>query len=172
MRGVLILLLAAVACGGPELDPVAIDAIAVADPMWHVTEFGIGPIRVGMTIGEAEAATGAFGAEANGCTYAAWPDAPPGVAVMVEDGRVARVDVESGTVPTGSGVRIGDTEARVLSMYEGRVTVGPHKYTAGHYLTVRPFDPAHLIVFETEGGRVLRYRAGLRHAVEYVEHCG
>jgi hypothetical protein len=52
--------------------------------------------------------------------------------------------------------------------------VGPHKYTDGHYLTVRPVeasDTTHLIVFETEGQVVQRFRGGRRPQVEYVEGC-
>jgi hypothetical protein len=79
-----------------------------------------------------------------------------------------------GTVPTSAGARIGDTEATIKKLYKGQVTVSPHKYTDGHYLTVvpkAPADSAFRIVFETDGTRVLQYRGGRRPQVEYVEGC-
>ena len=94
---------------------------------------------------------------------------------MVEEGRIARIDVDSGSVATAAGARVGDTEDRVMSLYPGRVTVSPQKYTSGHYLTVTPASPADSvfrIVFETEHGRVTHFRAGRRPPVEYVEGCG
>jgi hypothetical protein len=143
---------------------------------WVVTTSGIGPLHAGMTVAEAAAAVpGTFAAASIAeCTYAHWSGAPPGVSVMVERGRVARVDVASGPVATAEGARIGDREERIRQLYPGRVEAMPHKYTDGHYLVVRPADPAdrfHLIVFETDGTRVKRYRAGRRPAVEYVEGC-
>lgn len=54
------------------------------------------------------------------------------------------------------------------------MTVQPHKYTDGHYLVVRPADAAdttHLLVFETDGRVVERFRAGQKPQVEYVEGC-
>jgi hypothetical protein len=46
--------------------------------------------------------------------------------------------------------------------------------TDGHYLTVVPTskaDSPYRIIFETDGKRVLNYRAGIRPQVEYVEGC-
>lgn len=143
-----------------------------------VTEYGIGPIRAGMTVAEAATAMGGgFGAPSGGardCTYAALTKAPRGLAVMLENNRVARVEIRSGTIPTSLGARIGDSEARIKSLYAGRVTSTPHKYTpGGHYLTVTPADNSqNRIVFETDGKKVTEYRSGQLPAVEYVERCG
>ena len=52
--------------------------------------------------------------------------------------------------------------------------VGPHKYTDGPYRVLPPAAAAgcaYRIVFETDGRRVSRYRAGTRPQVEYVEGC-
>ena len=145
---------------------------------WVVTEHGIDGLRAGMTVKEARAAVPGFktaeGADSVGCDYASIPGLPRGVSVMVEDGVVGRVDVFEGTVATSAGARIGDTEATIKKLYPGLVTVSPHKYTDGHYLTVVPklqADSAFRIVFETDGARVLQYRGGRRPQVEYVEGC-
>ena len=109
------------------------------------------------------------------CGYAPSDSLPPGVRMMVEDGSIARFDVDSGRTATAEGARIGDSEDRIRQLYSGRVVTTPHKYTAGHYLTVRPKagdDTLFRIVFETDSGRVKLYRAGRLPAVAYVEGCG
>ena len=93
---------------------------------------------------------------------------------MVVDGEVARVEVSgSGVVATTAGARVGDTEARINQLYPDRVQTTPHKYTDGHYLTVRGSgaDSIHRLVFETDGRRVTRYRGGRMPEVEWVEGC-
>jgi len=150
---------------------------------WTVTEYGIGPLRAGMTVPEAANMVGGSftappsGVEGSSCTYAVWREAPSGVTVMVVDGLVARVDVtRSSPVATSKGARIGDSEARIKELYAGRVATTAHEYTDGHYLTVRPpagtgDDPNYRLVFETDGKRVLRYRGGKLPQVGWVEGC-
>ena len=142
-------------------------------PNMTVTEYGIGLIRAGMTVAEVNSAIGGgFAAPkggASGCSYATLVKGPPGLAVMLENGRVARVEVRSGSIPTSTGARIGDSESRIKSLYPG-ITTTPHKYiAAGHYLTVSGSDPADRIVFETDGSKVTKFRSGATPAVEYVE---
>jgi hypothetical protein len=134
-----------------------------------------------MTINEAARMVGgSFAAPAGGaetCTFAVWREAPPGVLVMLDEGLVARVDItRQSRIATSKGARIGDTEARIKELYKGRVTVSPHEYTDGHYLTVTPppgggEDRNYRLVFETDGNRVLRYRGGKLPHVGYVESC-
>jgi len=175
------LLLVVIACGGRERSPSADSAAAppvasvASDSV--VTEHGLGPLRAGMTIAEATTALG--GAlvvpaeyDTTLCDYATWRGSPRGVHVMIDQGRIARVEVDSVGVATAAGARVGDSEDRIKSLYPGRVTVTPHKYEDGHYLTVNAVgDSSFAIVFETSKGRVTRYRAGRRPAVEYVEGC-
>jgi len=179
------LLLAAIACGaGAERSPSEDSAAKTRDSSVGtsatanaVTEHGLGPLRTGMTIAEATTALG--GAlvvpaeyDSTGCDYATWRGGPPGVHVMVDQGRIARVEVDSVGVATAAGARVGDSEERIKSLYPGRVTVTPHKYEDGHYLTVNAVgDSSAAIVFETSKGRVTKYRTGRRPAVEYVEGC-
>jgi hypothetical protein len=196
------LLLFATACGGGDAErsaaPDSAAAPAQADSqaaMVHqhgeqegdttltLRAGGLGPLRVGMTAAQAKASLGHFKltpfdpsapVDSMACGYARSMRFPAGVKVMMDSARVARVEVDSGTVATAEGARIGDTEARIQQLYAGRVEVQPHKYTDGHYLVVRPAeasDTTHLLVFETDGRAVLRYRGGRRPHVEYVEGC-
>ncbi|MEP6779326.1 MAG: hypothetical protein ABJC26_05505 [Gemmatimonadaceae bacterium] len=153
---------------------------ASTDPKsWTVTEYGIGPLRAGMTFkAAADSLKGALHADAranlNECNYVQWVDGPRGVLVMVEQGNIARVDITTMDVSTDLGARVGDTESHIQSLYPGRVRVSPHKYEDGHYLTIKAAntgDSLYRIIFETASGRVTRYRAGLMPAVEFVEGC-
>lgn len=155
-----------------------------ADTTWAVRLDGAGPVRVGMTVDEARAALGGDfvvggqggGAEPQGCEYAWSAAAPAGLAFMVEGGRVVRVDVgDSSAVATRMGARVGDTEEQVRALYGGRVQIQPHRYVeGGRYLVVLPVEPRDgrlRMVFETDGERVTRYRAGTTPQVEWVEGC-
>jgi hypothetical protein len=137
-----------------------------------------GPIRIGMSITELKAAAGDLTPPPNAtteCTYVRPASAPPGVAAMLAKGVVARIDVDSAGVATREGVAVGDTATKVNEAYAGRVAATPHKYVpGGQYLTVKPGAPQDSlrIVFESEGGRITRYRVGRIPQVEWVERCG
>lgn len=138
-----------------------------------------GPLHVGMTVAQAASALGGgFAAPrgySGGCGYAVLVKAPRGLAVMLNEGKIARFEVRSGGIKTTEGARIGDSETRIKSLYAGRVTSTPHKYvTGGHYLTVAPpgSDSGNRIVFETDGTKVTEYRSGKTPEVEQVERCG
>jgi hypothetical protein len=131
-----------------------------------------------MTVAQAEHALGAplllLGSRTEPCYHVA-VDARPGVAFMIVDGRIARLDVrQPASVKTAEGAGIGDTEARIQELYPGRVEVQPHKYSKGHYLIVTPeapADSAYRMIFETDGTRVTTYRTGRLPAVGWVEGC-
>jgi hypothetical protein len=140
---------------------------------------GFGPVRTGMTPAEAERALGGrltvLGPPMEPCHYLVVDGAHPGVAFMVIDGRIARVDVQrTSSVRTAEGAGIGDGEERIHSLYPGRIETEPHKYVDGHYLIVRPAAPADSnlrIIFETDGKRVTSYRAGRLPEVRWIEGC-
>lgn len=143
-----------------------------------VSPEGVGAVRIGATLAQLNAALGeqlrpAYDVNPE-CDYVDPAALPPGIALMVDQDTIVRIDVDTTGIPTAEGAVVGDTEARVLELYAGRVTVQPHKYTGpeGHYLVVTwPADTLHLLIFETDGKKVLNYRAGIRPAVEYVEGC-
>jgi len=144
---------------------------------WVLRADGVGPVRVGMSVADANRAVpGGLDRTAGlaECDYVRPKSGPDGVALMVERGRIVRADVgDSARVTTALGVLPGDAESRVLEAYPG-ARVQPHKYVQGHYIVVIPNAPAdtlHRLVFETEGGVVTRMRGGLYPQVQYVEGC-
>ena len=146
-----------------------------------LTTSGIGPLRVGMTIAQAERAAGtrlrvSRNAGTGVCFVASLRRGPRGLSFLGTGQRIARVDVTGrrNRITTPTGARIGDTEARIERLFPGRIDVTPHRYTDGHYLTLMPRDRTDAnrrIVFETDGRRVTAMRAGRLPEVKYVEGC-
>lgn len=147
-------------------------------PAFRVTPHEVGPVQTGWTLAQLNAALGeqlrpAYEINPE-CDYLDPAALPDGIGLMVLQDTIVRIDVDTAGIPTAEGAVVGDTEDRVLELYRGRIEVQPHKYTGpeGHYLVVRwPADTLHLLIFETDGVKVLNYRAGRRPAVEYVEGC-
>jgi hypothetical protein len=172
--GLLLLLAIAAACGdrASQAKPLA------AWTSWTLADTGFGPITIGMTPEQANAAVGGalelpLGMTPDACDYAG-PRGVDSLDFMIELGKIVRVDVRRHDIHTAAGARIGDTEARIQQLYPGRVRVSPHKYTDGHYLTVVPSDTGthrSRLIFETDGAVVTEFRSGALPQVAYVEGC-
>ncbi|MBA3670501.1 MAG: hypothetical protein H0W68_00580 [Gemmatimonadaceae bacterium] len=158
-----------------------IQATTVRDTTaWTVSFTALGPLRVGSSPSAAAAALRiplpAVRASDTECAYVR-PESGPldgAVELMVVKDVIVRIDVDSSSVATTWGDRVGDTESEVLARHAGRIRVEPHKYTGptGHYLVVDPpTDTLHQLIFETDGKQVTSYRIGLRPFVEWVEGC-
>ncbi len=144
---------------------------------------GIGPVRLGMTTDEASRVTGKrirvgpnSGSPNPASCAVARPEGGPEIKFMVIDGRIRRVDISPpSSIATVSGVRIGDSEAKVHRVYGPRVRVEPHPYDeGGRYLVYDSREASQrglLLIFETDGTRVTSLRAGARSAVEAPEGC-
>ena len=145
-----------------------------------LNEDGLGQIQIGMTLAEA-VNMGLLNERPDmksACDYvfpAVGAGIPFGVNVMVVKGKVARIDVDTGTVTTEDGAKIGDTEDRIKSIYGDELKVTPDKYIPGGHNLMVMGDSASAgkaIVFVTDGQRVTMFRAGRIPEVEWVEGCG
>jgi hypothetical protein len=155
----------------------------------RLTWDSLGAIRVGTTVAELEAATGAdfeeeYAYEDRSCGFARSDALPDGVWVMIAHGFVERIDVmalaEDGTavdqpITTDTGIGIGTPEETVLAAYPD-ASVEPHPYTGpeGHYVTVDhpgDEDPSLQMIFETDGERVTEFRSGHEEYVRLIEGC-
>ena len=144
-----------------------------------LNEDGLGPIQVGMTLTEA-VNMGLLNENPNmkkECDFvfpAVGAGVPDNVGVMIVRGEVARIDVDTGSVTTEDGAKIGDTEEKIKSIYNGDLHIEPHKYvTGGHYMIVMgdSASAGKAIVFETNGKVVTNFRAGRLPEVKWVEGC-
>ena len=145
-----------------------------------LSEDGLGQIQIGMTLGDA-VNMGLLNERPDmkpACDFvfpAVGAGIPFGVNVMVVKGKIARIDVDTGTVTTEDGAKIGDSEDRVKGIYGDELKISPHKYIeGGHYMTVLgdSASAGKAIVFETDGKQVTMFRAGRIPEVEWVEGCG
>jgi hypothetical protein len=137
----------------------------------------VGPLRIGMSVTELSKVLGErielpADPRERHCVYTA-PNRPKGLALMIVDGRLARIDIESRSFPTPEGVRVGDSEKNVMRVYGARLQVTSHHYTApeGNYLTIRANTGALGMRFETYKGRVSVFYVGTFPQIEYVEQC-
>ena len=153
---------------------------------WALSHQGVGPVQIGMTLDEANAASGVafmlpdWGVNPNppgACAYA-YPggtyDTP--VDLMLNGSTVVRIDVQDRNVQTSTGVSVGGSTGDVLRLYGGdRVERQPHKYVEGaEYLIVPPesLSKETLLLFETDAdGRIVEIRVGRDPEVGWVEGC-
>jgi len=152
---------------------------------------GIGDIRVGMNLPEAAMATSSklyvAYAGSDSCYYLQTEGKLKDVSFMVTKDEVksrqqyitsdtiARIDINNPQVKTISGAKIGDSEAKIKSMYGNKIKVSPHEYNPkGHYLTYIPEDKEdknYRLIFETDGKVVTTYRVGKLPEVSWIERC-
>jgi hypothetical protein len=139
---------------------------------------GIGPVHVGMTVSEAEAAAGRKviiqeNALGGTCTYASFRGLD-GVDFMLIKGIIERVDISNRKILTLRGAAIGNSENRINSLYPKQIKTTSHPYgrNGGHYLTFFPKDQEdqeYRLIFETSNGKVNRFRGGRLPAIGYIE---
>ena len=150
--------------------------VAAAHESWIVRMDGVGPVKVGMTLSQLNAALHehfSYTEEEGGpsCFYVR-PKKHPQLAFMMEDGHLVRVDVDKAGIRTESGLGVGDTETRAKAVYGTKLRIEASQYTGdegGHYLTVRSGNYG--IRFETEHGKITEFYAGTYDAIQYVEGC-
>jgi hypothetical protein len=144
------------------------------DPSDAVEFDHIGPVRVGMSLARAEAAAGQdlrqVGDVLGNCVYYAPRSKTPDVLFMVINDVVSRIEVDSGTTTTSTGIGLGSTEADVTRTHPNAV-VSKHPYTDGHYMRVLSEDGRYAFLFETDGTKVTSFRSGYPSAVDRIEGC-
>ena len=204
--GVLVAALLATACGGGDdatdapdtSSPPSTAAPAVStsttlqstttttEPPLQLTDnaklstAGLGPVRIGMTVEEGERVSGVAliptGDGDDSCRYHTPDRGPGGVAFMVSDGEIVRVDVTDNVdITTLSGYGIGSTTDELLDAFGERIERSAHPSDAGEYVAYVPVDELDLdkrVIWETDSeGVVTAMRAGRVPFVEFAEGC-
>ncbi len=159
--------------GVPAAAPAPSAQAAQAEP-GLLSAGGVGAVRFGMTLAQAEQATGGKATLPTpldpACSMVRFP-ALPKLRFMVENGVVTRADAEPG-VANVLGIAVGDPLDTIRARHPDGVLT-PHKYDANaHYLNFPGSDGRSAIVVEENSGKVTKVRAGLQPAVAYVETCG
>lgn len=146
---------------------------------------GLGKVRIGMGVAQAEQAIGArlhslVPGYGPGCWLAVRADGiEPGLSYMVEHGRITRIDVvtpQGGTAPTIStakGIGIGSTQADVEQSYgsTGISARAPYGHNDDDRWVTVEVTPALGIVLSISGGKVVALWAGRRDSIAYTEAC-
>ena len=141
-----------------------------------IDPIGLFPVRIGMTLAQAEHALGKKlqfdrkDSDSASCFMAPRPGDNK-TWYMLEGYRVTRIDTENSAIATPDGARVGDTEARLKKLYNKRAAFSVHPYLEqyGHYVTIK--YPGRKLIFETESGKVTSWRIGFPTAAEYIEGC-
>lgn len=185
--------LALVACNAPEETPAPAPAepapgqpgppVSAADKL---TAQGYGPLRIGMTVAEIEAAMGpdsnpdaVGGPDPASCDMFHPARAPEGLLVMVEGGVLTSVRVSRNTaVETDRALNVGDSAAEVKRVYGAAAEVSPHKYQAApaEYVTVwsgpdHASPAARGIRYEIGADGTVQMIAAGGPSIQYVEGC-
>ncbi len=133
-----------------------------------ISTVGLDKVHFGMTVAEAEQAAGsklvADGGKTGSCYLAKPESGPDGVAFLISDGRIERVDISAGPIATRSGAKVGSTNAQIKTTYPGQVqdAARPDGQPGGAlvYVPKDATDAQFRLVFLTDGTAVQSYRAG------------
>ena len=146
-------ILALAACNAPE-EPASAPAPApeapVAEPAAPAANVlsaqGFGPLRIGMTTAEVEAALGpdanpnsVGGADPESCDQFRPERAPENMLVMTQQGVLTSIWLmRTSDIPTDRGFKIGDSAAAIKQAYGASALVELHKYETApaEYITV------------------------------------
>ena len=193
-------ILALAACGAPPPEPADAPAepaapAAPTSPMEpgapvsaadKLTAQGYGPLRIGMTRAEVEAALGADadpeavgGPDPASCDMFRPAKAPEGLLVMVENGVLTSVWLSRNTaVETDRALNVGDPAAEVKRVYGAAAEVVPHKYgePPQEYITVwatadHQSPAARGLTYEIGPDGRVESIAGGGPSIQYVEGC-
>ncbi|MDP7067876.1 MAG: hypothetical protein QF637_09655 [Acidimicrobiales bacterium] len=129
-----------------------------------VTTAGLGPVRIGQTLAEAQEAAGVtFNAASTGseaCQYYTPAAGATGAAFMVVNGEVVRVDISSGPITSKSGYGIGATKEAIKAAFGSKI----EESSTGDSVTFVPVtdgDKSMRVIWELDAnGVVTSFRTG------------
>jgi hypothetical protein len=175
------------ACGAPDADPALsaapVEPVAPSTPVDAnaVTAEGWGPLRIGMTRAEVEAALGpdanpnaVGGPDPESCDVFRPSRAPEGLMVMVEQGVLTSIWLSDGSsLRTDRGFGVGDEAAAIKAAYGPAAKVEPHKYAAApaEYITSWSVGGGPDFV-QTPSARGIAYHIGSDGRAEHVAAGG
>jgi hypothetical protein len=139
----------------------------------RISTSGLGPLKLGMTLAQAERATGRriTPREGNGdCDYGVLHPRSLGVEMLTTRGRIAVVYVSRRGIATRSGARVRDTPRRLRALY-GSELVSVKQFYNPRERGFEVRDGSRKVRFSVLGGRVSVIAAGRKPEVDYLEAC-
>lgn len=138
-----------------------------AEPSWSIHAHGYGPVRVGMTVKEAEDKLGTplelhESEMVGGCFIGAPKKKHQSLYLMIDGGVVTHVGTGNKDIPSDAGIRVGDKAEAVKERHKGKLQIEDHKYQDGaYYYFVWEADRKHGLEYEIDpDGRVHQIRGG------------
>jgi len=147
---------------------------------------GLGPVRLGMAVDEAEAALKTkFKPMDPHYTEECWitdraDGVDPQISYMIQNGRVARIDADDSElgeikkadphVVTEKGIRIFSTEEQIKKAYGASLVKKPPSQDE-QYLYVDSDDGQRTLLFEMRDNAAVNLRTGVLNAVGLTEGC-
>jgi hypothetical protein len=123
-------------------------ALASDGSGWRLHSKGLGPIAIGMTIGEASKVSNVqfeqFGLPpepATFCTYYRGTLGGQVIDMRVIEDRIDRIEVSAPEFSTLSGVKVGDSIEHVKHVYGKALSVEPHHYLADQGVVLMVLGP-------------------------------
>jgi hypothetical protein len=144
----------------------------------RITQNGLGSIRLGMTVDQAQRRTGQriennlFTPGDDSCGTAQLFPKSVGVNMQTTKSRIWVINVSEPGISTRSGVEVGDTVAALRRAYGSRLHSEPNKYTpkARDYWVTFPRNRK--LKFFTSTRRVVtQISSGRKPEVDFVEGC-
>lgn len=165
----------ALAIGG--LLPAAASAAPVTNAS-RITQNGLGSIRLGMTVDQAQARSGQriqnnlFTPGDTSCGIAQLFPQRLGVNMQTTNLRIWVINVSRPGISTRAGIEVGDTVADVRRAYGARVTSHPNKYTPkARDLWVTFPNNRKLIFYANPRQQVTQISSGREPEIDFVEGC-
>lgn len=167
---------------GCQTESTTTPAVEIPANPWPTSVTDIGPIHFGSTVAEANTAVGEdfqpIQPLESGCMYGSWPSAPEGLTFMVVEGKIARADMGVNLMfRSVEGIGVGSTLEEAKAAYGDILEIGRSKY-GGEFggeedLTLRYIvqENSFGYVFESRGGVIDSWRAGLAEPIQWVEGC-
>lgn len=142
----------------------------------RVTFDGVGRLKVGLTAWDALKGLDELllGDDGGQCSMVKLQSADCGLAVMLQSGRIARVDIDQGDYRTAEGIGIGSSEEELRRAYGAGLQSEPNRYAQGAKdmsIEKTVNGQRRSMLFVVENGEVRSFRAGDAAAVALVEHC-
>jgi hypothetical protein len=139
---------------------------------------GIGPIRVGMTVAEAERSAGLRLEQTSGnsdCALYRPQNGPENLQFLVNEGRIASLATTNPRIQTVSGAHVGNSANEILAMYPDRIQIRPSdRDNTTQDLIFIPRDAVdqdYYVVFVAKNNRVFEIRAGLSPEISWDGSC-
>ncbi len=166
---------------GLALAAVALPAAASAAPVTtksQITQNGLGSIRIGMTVAQAQSRTGqtitnnSFTPGDDSCGIAQLFPESLGVNMQTTNLKVTVINVSKAGISTRSGIEVGDSTAALKEAYGSKLKSAPNKYTpkARDYF-VKFSGNRKIKFYANPKGVVTQISSGRLPEVDFVEGC-